>query len=51
MTNLDCMLKEQNIPLPTKLHRVRAMFCLFVCFVFVVFLVVMCRCKLGHKGG
>ena len=35
MTNLDSMLKSRDIPLPTKVHQVKAM----------VFPVVMCGCK------
>ena len=53
VTSLDCMLKSRGIPLPTRVHIVKSMFfvCLFV-FVFVfVFSVVMCQCKLYHKGG
>ena len=43
VTNLGCMLKSRSIPLPTRTHIVRAMF--------LYFSVVMCQCKLYHKGG
>ena len=37
MTNLDSILKNRDITLPTKVHIVKA----------VIFPVVMCRCKIG----
>ena len=40
MTNLDSILKSQDITLPTKVHLVKAMF----------FSVVMYGCELDHKG-
>ena len=52
MTNLDCMLKSKTfLCQQSSIESELCFVCLFVCFVFVVFLVVMCRCKLGHKGG
>ena len=41
MTNLDSILKNRDITLPTKVHRVKAM----------VFLVVMYGYELNHKEG
>ena len=41
MTNLDSVLKNREIILPTKIHIVKA----------TIFPVVMCRCELDHKEG
>ena len=41
MTNQDSILKSRHIPLPAKVHPVKAM----------VFAVVMYRCELDHKEG
>ena len=41
MTNLDSVLKSEDITLPTKIHIVKAM----------VFTVVMYRCELDHEEG
>ena len=41
MTNLDSLLKNRDITLPTKVHIVKA----------VVFPIVICGCELDHKEG
>ena len=43
VTSLDCMLKSRGIPLSTRVHINKS--------IFFFFLVVMCQCKLYHKGG